>query len=147
MSAGSFSLGEWWGVGTGCPERLWMPCPCKCLRPGRMEPWANWSSTWSSGRHPCLLQGGWNLMILEVPSNPSHPIIVWLCVLWWDKVNRKQLNLAATVSRCWSVNQVHEQKKGISRQEGRIMCVLSWTLDHVVVLLQCEGRDGEQGYI
>jgi len=27
-----------------CPERLWMPHLWRCLRPGWMEPWANWSS-------------------------------------------------------------------------------------------------------
>jgi len=25
MWGGSSLLGEWWGAGTGCPERLWMP--------------------------------------------------------------------------------------------------------------------------
>jgi len=24
------------GTGTGCPKKLWMPCPWKCARPGRM---------------------------------------------------------------------------------------------------------------
>jgi len=32
--------------------------PWKCSRPGCMELWA----TWSSGRCPCLWQGGWNQM-------------------------------------------------------------------------------------
>ena len=38
------------------PERLWMPHPWKCLRPGWMGLWA----TWSSGGCPCPWQGGWN---------------------------------------------------------------------------------------
>jgi len=46
---------EWWGTGTGCPEKLWMPPPWKCSRPGWMGLWA----TWSSGRCPCPWQGGW----------------------------------------------------------------------------------------
>lgn len=25
---------------TGCPERLWIPHPWRCLRPGWMGPWA-----------------------------------------------------------------------------------------------------------
>lgn len=25
---------------------------------------------------PCMHQGGWSLMILEVPSNPSHSMIL-----------------------------------------------------------------------
>jgi len=36
-------LWEWWGAGTGCPERLWMPRPWRCSRPGWMGPWAAWS--------------------------------------------------------------------------------------------------------
>jgi len=35
---------EWWGVGTGCSERLWMPHPRRCSRPGWMVPWEAWSS-------------------------------------------------------------------------------------------------------
>jgi len=34
----------WWGSGTGCPKRLWMLCPWRCLRPGLMAPWAIQSS-------------------------------------------------------------------------------------------------------
>jgi len=30
---GSVSLRGWWGTGTGCLERLWMPHPWKCSRP------------------------------------------------------------------------------------------------------------------
>jgi len=63
----------WWETGTGCPVRLWMPPPWKHSRPGWMGLWA----TWSSGRCPCLKQGGWNQMILNVPSNPNHSMIPW----------------------------------------------------------------------
>ena len=45
-----------WGTGTGCPERLWLPLPWQCSRPGWMGLWA----TWSGGRCPCPWQGGWN---------------------------------------------------------------------------------------
>ena len=44
MSGGSSLLWEWWGAGTGCPERLWMLHPWRCSRPGWMGPWAAWSS-------------------------------------------------------------------------------------------------------
>ena len=37
------------GTGVGCPEKLWMPHPCKCSRPGGMR----LSTTWSSERCPC----------------------------------------------------------------------------------------------
>jgi len=33
----------------------------------------------TGGWCPYLCQGGWSLMILEVPSNPSHSMILWLC--------------------------------------------------------------------
>ena len=67
---------EWWVAGTGCPERLWMPHPWRRSWPGWMGPWATLSSTRSGVWLPCLGQGGWNLMILEVPSNPSHSMIL-----------------------------------------------------------------------
>jgi len=58
-----------------CPERLWMPRPWRCSRPGWMGPWAAWSSIKCGVWQPCLQQGGWSLMILEVPSNLSHSMI------------------------------------------------------------------------
>ena len=57
-----------------CPERLWMPHPWRCSRPSWMGPWATLSSTKSGGFWPCLWQEDWNLVILEVPSNPSHSV-------------------------------------------------------------------------
>mgnify|MGYP001853466558 CR=1 FL=1 len=36
-----------------------------------------WSSIKCGDWWPCLRQGGWSLMILEVPSNPSHSMILW----------------------------------------------------------------------
>ena len=35
---GNVSLRGWWGTGTDCPEKLWMPHPWRCSRPGRMGP-------------------------------------------------------------------------------------------------------------
>ena len=37
-----------------CPERLWMPCPWRCSRPGWMGPWAAWSTIKCGGWWPCL---------------------------------------------------------------------------------------------
>ena len=49
------SLREWWSTGTGCPEKMWMPCPWGRLRPIWMALWAAWPSG-------CLpKQGGWNI--------------------------------------------------------------------------------------
>ena len=59
-----------------CPGWLWMPHPWKCSRPGWMAPWAAWSSIKQRGLWPCLRQGGWSFMILEVPSNPSHSVMI-----------------------------------------------------------------------
>jgi len=70
-------LWEWWGAGTGCPQRLWMLHPWRCSRPGWMGPWAAWSSIRYGGLRPFLWEWGWNLMILEAPSNPSHSMILW----------------------------------------------------------------------
>ena len=47
-------------------------------RPGWMGPWAAWSSIRHGGWQPCLQQGGWTL-ILEVPSSPTHSMILILC--------------------------------------------------------------------
>ena len=88
MSGESSSQREWWGTGTGCPEGSWMLCPCRCSRPHWMGPWATWSSARSGGWWPCLCQGGWNLMILRVPSNPNHSMILW----FYDPVTRNFSN-------------------------------------------------------
>jgi len=55
-----------------CPERLWMPHPSRCSRPGWMEPWAAWAGITYVGWWPFHAVGSWSFMILEVPSNPSH---------------------------------------------------------------------------
>ncbi len=39
-----------------CPERLCMPRPWTCSRPGWMEPWATWSGKWG-GWWPCPAGG------------------------------------------------------------------------------------------
>ena len=44
--------------------------------------WKLWSSI--NGWWPCLWQGGWSLMILEVPSNPSHSMILWNMRVKWN---------------------------------------------------------------
>jgi len=64
----------------GCPQRLWMPCPWRCSRPDWMGPWAAWPSIKRGGWWPCLWQGGLSLMILEVPSNLGHSVILWNAV-------------------------------------------------------------------
>ena len=54
---------------------------------GWMEPWAAWSSIRYGDCWPCLWWGGWSLMILEVPSNPSHSTIIWfICGRWPGKL-------------------------------------------------------------
>jgi len=63
-------------LATGCPERLWMPRPWRCSRPGWMGPWAAWSSITCGGWWPCLGWWGSSLMILEIPSNLGHSVIL-----------------------------------------------------------------------
>ena len=60
--------GEWWGAGTGCLERLWMPRPWRCSRPDWMGPWATWSSKWG-GWWPCLAGG----LEIHDPWGPFQP--------------------------------------------------------------------------
>ena len=45
------------GAETGCPERLWMPRPWRCSRPGWMGPWAAWPSIKCGGRWPGMWGG------------------------------------------------------------------------------------------
>jgi len=68
MLGGSSLPGEWWGAGTGCPERWWMPHPGRCSRPGWMGPWATWSSKWG-GWWPCPAGG----LELCDPWGPFQP--------------------------------------------------------------------------
>ena len=51
-------------------------CPWRCSRPGWIGPWAAWSSIRYGGWRPCLWWGDWRFMILEVPFNPSHSMII-----------------------------------------------------------------------
>ena len=43
-----------------------------------MGPWEAWSGAWFSDWQPWQWQGGWNYMNIEVPSNPSHSVILSL---------------------------------------------------------------------
>jgi len=97
MSGGSFLLRERWGAGTGCPERLWMPHLWRCSKQSWMEPWGTWPSTWFSGGQSCLWQVGWNVMILELSSNPGHSVILWL----WRAWDHRKKSVGSTVR--WDV--------------------------------------------
>ena len=57
-----------------------------------MGPWAAWSSIKCGGWWPCLWWGGWRLRILEVPSNPSHSVILW-CVGKQNKTTTKRTHI------------------------------------------------------
>jgi len=59
--------------------------PWKHSRPGWMGPWAPWSSAWFSGWQPCPQKGGWNQMIFEVLSTPSHSLAWLLNPIIWKK--------------------------------------------------------------
>jgi len=66
-----------------CWNRLEHPRPWRCSRAGWMGPLAAWSSIKCGGWQPWLQQGGWNLVILGVPSNPSHSMILWNFAMQW----------------------------------------------------------------
>ena len=63
----NYSLWERRGAGPGCPEKLWLPPPWQCSRPG-------WTGLWApcSGRRgPCPWQGGgtgWALRFLPTQT-------------------------------------------------------------------------------
>jgi len=79
-AGGNHGITECFGLGGAirghlarCPEKLWLPPPWQCPRPGWMELWA----PWAGGRGPCSWQGGWNQMSFKVPPNPNHSMSLW----------------------------------------------------------------------
>ena len=59
------------------PERLWMPRPSLEVFKARLDGALGslgWYSMWRLVALPVV--GGWSFMILEVPSNPSHSVIL-----------------------------------------------------------------------
>jgi len=77
MSGGSSLLWRWWGAGTAAQRGCgYLIHPGMCSRPGWMGPWTAWSTIRYGGWWPCLQQEGWSFVILEVPSNPSHSVIL-----------------------------------------------------------------------
>lgn len=63
LSTISPSVPRWWGTGTECPKKLWMPHPLKRSRSGWMETWAAWSYGWEL--HPQQgIGSGWPLRSL-----------------------------------------------------------------------------------
>jgi len=59
-----------------CPEKLWVPHPWSCSRPGWMGPWAAWAAGWH-----CPWQGvgtGWALRFLPIqPFCDSVVLQIW----------------------------------------------------------------------
>ena len=69
-----------WGPGTDCPES------CGCPIPGGAQGQAGWalgSLIWWVATSPW--HGDWKWIIFKVPSNPSHPMTLWL----YDMAARK----------------------------------------------------------
>ena len=60
-----------------CPERLWMPRPYVEVLKARLDVALGslgWYELWRLVALP--VAGCWSFMILEVPSNPSHSVIL-----------------------------------------------------------------------
>lgn len=72
-----------------------------------MGPGVIWSNTWPSSWQPCLWQGGWNLMILEVSPNPSHSLILWLrlTIRKWDYHIIQQAILSEFSTVSWTASK------------------------------------------
>ena len=98
---------EWWGAGTaaqrgcGCSIHPW-----RCSRPGWMGPWAAWSGIKWGGWQPCLQQRSWSLMPLEVPSIPSHSMILWL----YDSTAAELHGDPVTCSSAWTTESLRLEK-------------------------------------
>jgi len=71
-----------------------------------MGPWAAWSSTRCGGWWPCLWQGGWNLMIRGIPSNPSDSVILWIRIL----VLHVCMGINPLLQLCQSLSQSYSNK-------------------------------------
>ena len=85
ISGGSFFYQES-GEVLEKPAQRGCGCPILGGVQGWMGPWAAWSTIRYGGWQPCLRQGGWSLMVLEVPSNPSRSMILWFfdsMILWF----------------------------------------------------------------
>lgn len=69
MLGSNYSLRGWWGAGTDCPEKPWMPHPWRCSGPGWMGPWA----AWFRGRcpWPWWEKVGTRWLLRSLPAQPK----------------------------------------------------------------------------
>ena len=121
----------WWNTGTGCPEKLWLPPPWNCSRPGWMELWA----TWSGGRCPCSWQEGWKQGIFKVPSNPNHSVILWfiLYLTRWSATHCLHLSWPCSCLRAFHSPSSHVFSK--EHQVGQWCClVVLWSFSGRVLV-------------
>ena len=62
-----------------CPERLWMPRPSLEVFEARLDGAVGSLGWYEMGRLVALpAAGDWSFMIREVPSNPTHSMILWM---------------------------------------------------------------------
>ena len=60
-----------------CPERLWMPRPSLEVFKARLDGALGSLGWYEMGRLVALhVAGGWSFVILELPSNPGHSVIL-----------------------------------------------------------------------
>lgn len=99
-----FTMKVWWDVGTGRPEKLWVPHPCS--GPSWMGLWA----TWSCGRCPWLWQGGWNQMIFNIPSNLNYymthcsipPNAIKKQPIYWKNISESIKYISSSCKIIWA---------------------------------------------
>jgi len=57
-------------------------------------------ATWSSWRHPCLLQGDWTTWPLKVPSNPNSSIMLGYDLLTCERLMNMTVHNFKSLRRC-----------------------------------------------
>lgn len=97
LSRFSFSLPrEWWGAGTGRPERPRMPHPWRCPRPGRMGFWTAWSSIKCEAGGPACgrkVEAQWSLRSLPTQPIPwFYESMIHSACFWYVQINSKHIS-------------------------------------------------------
>ena len=81
-------LRRWWGTGTGCPEKRWVPPSLEAFK-ARLDE-ALGSRSWWVAALPTA--GSWKWISFEDPSNLNHSVILWS--------NKQLTSVSEDTSKC-----------------------------------------------